>query len=251
MNEFINITDTDTGKQVNFIDSRYYTKDSVRWFPGITNILNTIDKGDQYKKWLQSNGFNSDVLAREAMDQGSHVHRAIQDLLNGKVVTFADVETEKLHYTRNEWIMISRFMDFYENFHPETIAVEKVLVSDILQFGTQLDYVCKLNGELIYIDHKTGSLYDSASMQIAASIQLWNEYTPKRMITRGAVLHLDSTHRGRDKSGKSIQGQGWILKYIDDIDKHWGDFKHIQAIWQRHNEDYKPFNLSYPATYKL
>jgi len=62
---------------------------------------------------------------------------------------------------------------------------------------------------------------------------------------------LDSTHRGRDAKGKSIQGVGWKLVEIDEIDKHWEDFKHIHAIWKRKNPDYKPFNLTYPASYSL
>ena len=250
-NDFINISETDTGRQVNFIDSRYYTKDDLHWYPGVTNILNVVSKGKQYETWLKSNGFNADVLAKEAMDQGSHVHQAIQDLLNGKAVTFADADTNKLYYTRNEWIMISKFIDFYTEFKPQTIAVEKVLVSDKLQYGTQLDYICKIGGELTYIDHKTGSLYDSAYLQIAASIQLWNEYYPDTPITKGAVLHLDSTHRGRDKKGLSIQGEGWKLVMVDELDRHWSDFQAIHQIWRRQNEDYKPFNLTYPATYKL
>ena len=249
MNEFINLKDTDTGKQVQFIDSRYYTKDDIHWYPGVTNILNVVDKGSQYATWLNSNGFNADVLMLEAMDQGSHVHEAIQDFLNHKEVLFGN--SEKLFYTRNEWIMISRFIDFFTEFKPQTIAVEQVLVSDKLEFGTQLDYVCNLNGELWYIDHKTGSIYDSAYLQIAASIKLWNEYFPDKVIRKGAILHLDSTHRGRDKQGKSIQGVGWKLIEVEELPKHWEDFTHIQAIWKRKNPDYKPFNLSYPASYKI
>ena len=249
MDNFINIKDTNTGKQVNFIDSRYYTKDEINWYPGITNILNVVDKGSFYANWLKSNGFNADVLMREAMTKGSHVHEAIQFLLEGKEVIFAN--EEKMFYTRDEWIMISRFIDFYTEFKPETVAVEAVLVSDILQFGTQLDYICKLNGELWYIDHKTGGLYSSAYRQVAASIQLWNEYYPETPITKGAVLHLDSAHRGRDAKGKKMQGEGWQLVEIENIDQEWENFKHIHAIWKMQNPVYKPFNLSYPASYKL
>ena len=45
MDQFINITENETGKQVNFIDSRYYTKDEKSLYPGVTNILNVVDKG--------------------------------------------------------------------------------------------------------------------------------------------------------------------------------------------------------------
>jgi hypothetical protein len=249
MDNFTNIIKTDTGEQVHFIDSRYYTKDHINWYPGVTAILGVKSKGKQYENWLKSNGFNADYLAKTAMEQGSRVHQAIQNLLIGEEVKFGTME--QVYYSREEWVMISRFIDFYTEFKPETIAVEAVLVSDKLQFGTQLDYVCKLNGELYYLDHKTGSLYDSASMQIAASIKLWNEYYPETPITKGGVLHLDSAHRGRDKTGKKIQGQGWQLVEIDNIEGNWQDFEHLHAIWKRDNPDYKPFNVSYPASYKL
>lgn len=249
MDQFINIVKGEHGEQVQFIDSRYYTKDHINWYPGVTTILNVKDKGKQYANWLKSNGFNADYLAEKAMQQGSKVHQAIQNLLNGEEVRFGD--SSGAFYSREEWVMISRFIDFYTEFKPETIAVEEVIVSDNLQFGTQLDYVCKLNGELYYIDHKTGSLYDSASMQIAASIQLWNEYHPDMPITKGAVLHLDSAHRGRDKTGKKMQGQGWQLVEIDNIAGNWEDFKHLQAIWRRDNPEFKPFNATYPVSYKL
>jgi hypothetical protein len=249
MNDFINIIDTDTGKQVQFVDSRYYTKDYKSWYPGVTNVLGVVSKGSQYESWLKSVGFNADAIVREAMEKGSRVHSAIENLLNGMEVTFGN--SEKQNFSRDEWIMVARFMDFYTGFKPETIAVEKVLVSDKLQFGTQLDYICKLDGVLWYIDHKTGSIYDSAYRQVAASIQLWNEYFPKTPITKGGILHLDSAHRGRDSKGKSIQGEGWKLVEVTDIDRYWRIFQHIHSIWKDNNPDYKPFNLQYPVSYKL
>lgn len=246
-NNFINLIETESGEQVQFIDARYYTKDNIKYFPGISEILNVLSKGRQYEMWLKSNGFNADVLARDAMKQGSNVHAAIQMFLMGMELSFG--ELGKPNYTRNEWIMINRFMDFYENFHPKTIAVEKVVVSEILKFGSQLDYVCELNGETWLIDHKTGNLYDTALMQVSAYTHLWNEYFPIQKIQRVGILHLDSTHRGRDKAGKSIQGQGWKLVEVENIEGHWEDFKHVQALWLRQNPSYAPFNLTYPAKF--
>lgn len=239
------------GKRVQFVDTRFYQpsgKDDV-WLPGVTNILGVIDKGDHYKKWLQSNGFNADYLARQAMEQGSNVHAAIQDFLNGAEVCWSS--GDKAIYTREEWVMLSRFVDFYTAFRPETLAVEKILVSEKLGFGTQLDYVFKMNDEIWYCDHKTGSYYDSANMQIAASIQLWNEHFPKTPITRGCVMHLEALTRGRDKQGKSIQGRGWKLIEIENLDKEWEDFQHVHAIWRRKNPNPRPFNVSYPDRYSI
>lgn len=249
MENFVNIVESDHGKQVQFLDGRYYTVDGNSFFPGITTILSVVDKGAQYKKWLQANGFNADVLARDAMNQGSNVHEAIQKLLNGEEVIFGNAS--KMFYTRNEWVMISRFIDFYTEFKPRTVSVEQVFVSDTLGFGSQLDYICELNGALVYVDHKTGNLYDSSNLQLAAGIQLWNEHNPQNPITKGAILHLDSTHRGRDKSGKKMQGQGWQLVEVEDLDRHWSDFQAIQQIWKRQNPSYVPFNLIFPASYQL
>jgi hypothetical protein len=249
MDKFTNIIETETGEQVQFIDSRYYTKDKITWYPGISTILDVVSKGKQYDFWLKSLGFNADYVMREAMNKGSNCHAAIQTLLQGYELSFGEIG--KPNYTRDEWIMISRFVDFYTEFKPETIAIEQVLVSEALGFGSQIDYVCMLNGERWLIDHKTGSLYDSASIQTSAYKQLWDEYFPEQPIQRVGILHLDSTHRGRDKTGKSIQGVGWKLIEVEDIEKNFEDFKHIQAIWKRKNPDYKPFNLIYPAMYKL
>jgi hypothetical protein len=249
MEKFTNIIETDTGKQIQFIDSRYYQfKDE--WFPGISTILDVVSKGSQYDKWLMMNGGNAQVLAREAMNQGSHVHEAIQDLCTGKEISFGEIG--KPNYTRNEWQLISKFIDFYTGFKPEIIAVEKVLVSKKLGFGSQIDLVVKLNNKIIVIDHKTGSVYDNGMIQVSAYIKLWNEYFgDKYPATDGAILHLESTHKGRDSKGKSIQGKGWILLPVEEVEKNFEDFKHIQAIWQRKNPSYRPFNEEYPATYKL
>lgn len=247
---FMNFEITEHGKQVKFIDARYYTRDYEKWYPGVTTILNVLSKGKQFEQWLKSNGFNADVLTREAMERGSRVHQAIQDLLQGKELFFGTNE-QGAYYSREEWVMINRFYDFFTEFKPVTVEVEKVLVSDELQFGSQLDYVCMLREERWLIDHKTGSLYDTAYMQTASYKYLWDEFFPNEPIQRVGILHLDSMHRGRDKSGKEIQGQGWKLIEVTDIERHWEDFKHLQAIWQRQNPDYKPFNVSYPAVLKL
>jgi len=247
---FMNFEITNTGEQVKFIDSRYYTRDNEHWYPGITTILSVLSKGKQYENWLKANGFNADVIAEKAMKEGSRIHEAVQMLLEGQEIRFGTMETGA-YYSRTEWVKISRFMDFYTAFKPQTIAVEKVLVSDILRFGSQLDYVCMLDGKRWIIDHKSGSVYDTASIQLASYVKLWNEFFPKEPIECAGILHLDSMHKGRDKTGKSIQGEGWKLIPVEDLEKNWDDFLHLQAIWERQNPNYKPFLVEYPVTYKL
>ena len=250
MQAFVNFEMDSTGEQVKFIDSRYYTRDGEHWYPGITTILSVLSKGKQYETWLKANGFNADLIAQKAMEQGSRVHEAIQLLLEGQEVRFGTIETGA-YYSKEEWTIISRFIDFYTEFKPETVAIEKVLVSDTLKFGSQLDYVCMIDGKRWIIDHKTGSVYDTAYIQLASYVKLWNEYFPKEPIECAGILHLDGLTRGRDKTGKFMQGEGWKLIPVDDIEKHWYDFLHLQAIWERQNPDYKPFLVKYPASYRI
>lgn len=250
MQAFINFEMDSTGEQVKFIDSRYYTRDGEHWYPGITTILSVLSKGKQYENWLKANGFNADLIAQKAMEQGSRVHEAIQMLLEGQEVKFGTMETGA-YYSRDEWTIISRFMDFYTEFKPQTVAIEKVLVSDILKFGSQLDYVCMIDGKRWIIDHKTGSIYDTAYIQLASYVHLWNEFFPKEPIEYAGILHLEAMTRGRDKTGNSIQGEGWKLIPVQDIDEHWDAFLHLQAIWERQNPDYKPFLVKYPASYRI
>ena len=236
------------GQRVSFIDERFYTKDNVIFYPGVTTILGVVDKGSQYKRWLQTNGMNADVIMREAMNEGSRIHEAIELFLKGNEINWATDEGVAI-YTKSEWIKISKFMDFYDNFKPDIIAIEMIIVSDKLQYGSQLDLICKLNGQRFLIDHKSGGLYDFG-MQLAAMRELWNENFPKEPIEKCAVLHLDATTRGRDKQEKISQGIGWKLVEIDEIDKQFEDFKHVQAIWKRQNPNFRPQNLIYPSSYK-
>ena len=250
MDKFIEITETETGRQVKFIDSRAYTKNGETYYPGISAILDVVSKGSFYDKWLMSNGLNAQVLAKEAMNQGSRVHEAVQDLNNGKQVEFGTIEGGA-KYTRKEWELINRYFDFYTGFKPDIMAVEKVLVSDILGFGSQLDLVVRLNDKIIIVDLKTGSLYDSAWIQLSAYRALWNEFFPKIKIDAVAVLHLEAQTRGRDKANKNIQGKGWKLEFAEDVDRDYEDFKAIHQIWIRKNPAWKPFNETFPATLKL
>jgi hypothetical protein len=147
--------------------------------------------------------------------------------------------------------MINRFYEFWTNHNPEKVKVEKVLVSDKLGYGGQLDFVCKINGELWLLDNKTGNVYDNASMQLAAYGKLWDEYFPATPIQKYGIMHLEALTRGIDKKGVNIQGQGWKLIEITDIERHFKDFQNVQQIWMREFPDWKPFFASYPTKIKL
>lgn len=238
------IIHTDQTNQITFLDERYYQDLEGNYYPSVSTILDVYPKGFGFQQWLKDLGSNSDEVLKRAGEQGSKIHDAIDQFLNGKEIKW--IEGEKENYTLDEWMMILRFFDFYKTFKPETIAVEISMVNGELGFGGTLDYVCKLNNEIWYIDWKSGSaIHKGNKIQASAYKELWNK-TEKEKITRLGCLHLRASTRGSDKTGKVIQGEGWKLDEVEDSDHLFNLFKHTQVIWKEENPNPKPKNMIYP-----
>jgi hypothetical protein len=88
------------------------------------------------------------------------------------------------------------------------------------------------------------------NLQLAAYAKAWNE-THNEKIERTGILWLKASTRGEDKSGKKIQGKGWQLKEIDDIDRNFEMFLKIRDIYNLENPDAKPATELLPVTIKL
>lgn len=268
-------------KQINFMDERFYTSDGVTFFPSVTTVLGIYPKGYGFNKWLKENGENADEILKEAGEQGSNVHDAIDRLIKGHEVkwTHTAVDTYQIEtleniqrykedcadglqskylkevqfYNEIEWLMILKFADFVKNFQPVFIANEFNIVSDIMKLGGTLDIVCDIAGERWLIDIKTSNyLHKTHELQLAAYAKLFNEKNPDMIIDRVGILWLKAATRGADKSGKNIQGSGWQLK---EFERHYEDaykiFRHIRAIWDEENPSYKPKNMIYPDRIKI
>ena len=63
-------------------------------------------------------------------------------------------------------------------------------------------------------------------------------------------MHLRAATRGPDKTGKRIQGEGWKLDEVEDLEKTWNLFRHTKVIWKEENPNPKPKNLVYPDRIK-
>lgn len=233
-------------QQITFLDERYYFDDKTQtYYPSVTTILDVYPKGYGYNQWLKDLGSNADDVLKRAGDQGSRIHEAISHFLNGEEIKWT--EGEKENYTLDEWLMLLKFMDFYKTYKPETIAVEVSLVSSELGFGGTLDYICKLNGQVWYIDWKSGSgVYKGNKIQGAAYQKLANYLKMEPKIERLGCMHLRATTRGSDKTGKQIQGDGWKLDEVEDPDHLYKLFEHAYDIWKEENPNPIPKNMVYP-----
>lgn len=235
-------------EQITFLDERFYLDPKTEtYFPSVNTILDVYPKGYGFIQWLKDLGNNADEVLKRAGEQGTNIHGAIQSFLAGNEVEW--INGEKDNYTLDEWLMFLKFVEFYKTFKPVTIAVEVSLVDAELGYGGTLDYVCELPafpGEVWYIDWKSGnSIYKGNKIQAAAYQKLWNKLNTKK-ITKLGCMHLKAFTRGEDKTGKSIQGEGWKVEEVTDPEHLQSLFDHTHAIWKEENPNPKPKNMVYP-----
>jgi hypothetical protein len=237
-------------EQITFLDERFYQDPATAtYWPSVNTILDVYPKGYGFIQWLKDLGSNSEEVLKRAGDQGSHIHDAIDRFLRGEELKWTD--EEKDNYTLDEWMMILKFFDFYKTYKPETITVEQSLVDPELGFGGTLDYVCKMQGQVWYIDWKSGgAVYKGNKIQGAAYQKIWNKQHDQK-IERLGCLHLRAMTRGADKTGKQIQGEGWKLEEIENPDHLFSLFEHARAIWNEENPNPKPKNMVYPDRISL
>ncbi len=237
-------------KQITFLDERFYFSNKTgNYHPSVSEILNVYPKGFGYEQWLRDLGSNTSEVLKRAQVQGTNIHDGIDQLVKGDKLEW--ITGEKDNYTLPEWLMILKFVDFYNTYKPEIISSEESLVSDILGYGGTLDLVCRMKGEVWYIDYKSGkAIYKTNKIQGAAYQKLWN-HLKKVKITRLGCMHLQARTRGADKTGKNIQGEGWKIDEATEPDKLYKLFEHSQALWTEENPYPKPKNIVYPDEIQL
>lgn len=241
-------------KQINYLDERFYTNDSIKYYPSVTTILDVYPKGFGFNQWLKDVGSNATEIANRAAADGSAVHNATEDLNNGLEVQWVN-ELGKPNYNILQWELILKFKRFWELCTPELIANEVSYCSENLKFGGTLDRVLMIGGKRYLIDIKTSNyLHNSHELQLSAYAVMWNEKNPELPIEGTAILWLKANTLTEkiDLEKQVFQGKGWQLKIFE---RHYNDafeiFKCTQRIWELENPNYKPANKIYPDTIKL
>ncbi len=238
----------DGDKQINILDSRFYKRGDL-YYPSVTSILNYFPKNQFFHSWLKDVGHNSDIIASRAAAEGTQVHNAIENFLNGKEIQWID-EYGNAKYNLDVWKMILKFADFWNTHKPELITSEYHLFSDYYKFAGTADLVIKLFEKLWLIDIKTSnSLHTSYDLQLAAYATAWNE-THNEPIEQTGILWLKANTRNEGKNGK-IQGKGWELRSVGEIEKNFKMFQSIQEIYSLENPDLKPLTETLPTSVKL
>ena len=76
-------------KQINVLDSRFYQRNG-KYYPSVTSILNYFPKNQFFHSWLKDVGHNSDIIVQKAAKEGTQVHNAIEQYLNGEEIHWID-----------------------------------------------------------------------------------------------------------------------------------------------------------------
>ena len=235
-------------KQVNVLDSRFYRREG-NYYPSVTSVLNYFPKNQFFHSWLKDVGHNSDIIASKAAGEGTQVHTAVDAFLNGQEITWID-EFGNAKYNLDVWRMILKFADFWNTHKPELIATEYHLFSDEHKYAGTADLVVRMFDNIWLLDLKTSnSLHTSYDLQLAAYAQAWNE-THDEKVTHTGILWVKANTRSEGK-GDKIQGKGWELKFVNDIEKNFKMFKNIYEIYTLENPNFKPVTETLPISVKI
>jgi len=235
-------------KQVNVLDSRFYRREG-NYYPSVTSILNYFPKNQFFHAWLKDVGHNSEIIANKAAGEGTQVHQAVDAFLNGQEITWID-EYGNAKYNLDVWRMILKFADFWNTHKPELIATEYHLFSDEHKYAGTADLVVRMFDNIWLLDLKTSnSLHTSYDLQLAAYATAWNE-THDEKVTHTGILWVKANTRSEGK-GDKIQGKGWELKFVNDIEKNFKMFKNIYEIYTLENPNFKPVTETLPTSVKI
>ncbi|EAR14046.1 hypothetical protein RB2501_01430 [Robiginitalea biformata HTCC2501] len=233
--------------RIDVLDERFYQVGD-EYYPSVTTVLSAYPKGYGFQEWLKNVGGEAERILREAADRGSNVHNAIEQILLGRELQW--ITEGKQHYSLDEWQMICRFMEFYQDYiqSGEQVATETQLFSKKMKLGGTCDMVAKINGETWMIDFKTSNgLYKTHEIQLAAYKEMWDEHNSPK-IDRYGILWLNSNHRTK----RQFQGVDWQLKeFTDSHEYNLQLYYHTRALWDCENPNYAPKNLSYPNTISI
>jgi|TARA_B110000879_G_scaffold3554_1_gene4795 hypothetical protein len=237
-------------KQINFLDRRVYKRGEGVFYPSVTTILQYMPKNKFFENWLKDVGHNSNLIMRKAGKEGTQVHEAAEKLVLGEEISWMD-DYGNAKYSQLVWEMILKFADFWNTHKPELISAEDFVWSDEHKYAGTADLVVKMNDEIWLLDIKTSnSVHKSFDLQLAAYAKGLDEAKGIK-VQRTGIIWLKASSRGPSKQKNVIQGKGWKLLQIDEVEENFELFKMIYKLYSLENPNTEPIYNSYPTTIKL
>lgn len=170
---------------------RFYEHDGIMK-PSVTTILNIIDKGKFFEKWVADYGgyIRLREYVKSTADRGERTHINCQALSYG-----LPVMTDEM--PRDEVMMVMAFKDWVEKVKPEFIDTEIALWHPDYPVSGTADIICKIGTQLFLIDIKTTKAHhDVHGLQLTAYGRLYEKIYGERPSI--STLKL-SVSKGRPK----------------------------------------------------
>ena len=172
-------------------DERFYQKGEV-YAPSVTYIIGCVYPASYgLTNWIGDVGNKrAEEIRDDAGEEGSFVHEAIEKILKGGFISSDDISSRfKSKRSLKIHRCLKAFLDWFEEYQPETVATEQTIWNDDPLYAGTLDYKCIIQGEKWIIDFKTSkSIYPSAKVQLSAYNHSDNGGKDK-----AAILHLGNT----------------------------------------------------------
>jgi hypothetical protein len=208
-------------------DERFYENpQNGKWYASVTTILDVLPKDPFLEEWKRVNGHEAtdQVMQRQAK-KGTTIHNIIDDLCiqiqqDGQVSLDWFDENGYKKWETDVWLAVTKFVDFYNEFVDYVILTEQKMFSDNLDVSGTVDALFMLkDGRTALVDHKfTSALSDKFSIQTYCYKEMILETFGIGVDVRGN-LWLRSQKRGRDKTGKKMQGSGWEFVEHEEEDR--------------------------------
>lgn len=249
-----------------FIDTKMkrITIPSSRWyetpfgtFPSVTSILQMRAKQGltTWQTNLALNGIDPKEVSRNAMDEGSRVHNACEQLIYGNELSFLDADGNENYKLFEEWLPIYRFTQAFKRYQINPILVEQNIYNGEIGYAGTMDMLCTLIPDgrktpvLALLDLKrSSSVSVEYKYQISAYIRSLKWMTDNvdgfkdidSSIVRGYILLLNVDTKS-----------GYRLVEIENLDNLFNGFMACKTLFDEISPDIETANKIYPSVIKL
>lgn len=255
MKKEIRVVDKQKGiLQVTTVDERWYVRDMTDpetgeakplFVPSVTWICDHYPKGVQFYKWLASKGWDeAEAIKTAAGDKGSRVHRAIQDLIEGREVAIdarypSSLDDKPQELSFEEYDAVMSFARWHKEYKPEFIAWEFPVWGD--GYAGTVDLLCAIEGQKYIVDFKTSAyIWPSHELQVSAYKQALALKNDKGEPEDVKLAILQVGYRMNKKKFK-----------FTEIDEQYQEFLAAKLIWAKEQKGVEPHQKDYPMSVKL
>lgn len=254
MKKEIRVVDKERGiLQVTTVDERWYVRDTIdpetgeyspKFIPSVTWICDHYPKGVQFYKWLASKGWDeAEAIKTAAGDRGSRVHRAIQDLIEGREVAIdakypSGEDATPKELTFEEYGAVMSFARWHQEAKPEFLAWEFPIWGD--GYAGTVDLLCRIGGVKYLVDFKTSAyIWPSHELQVSAYKQaIQADPDNPDEVVKLAILQV----------GYKMNKRGFKFTEIDD---QYQEFLAAKLIWAKEQKGVEPHQKDYPMSLRL